>query len=714
MKNVLPILLLLFVSQLGISQITPIVEARDMGLGDFVTVSGTITTGSELGSIRFLQDGTAGIAAFSGNGSPVTGFTNLVPGDSVRVSGQLADFNGLLQISPITNYTVLAGDRPLPAPTELSPDQWNDDTEGLLIQTSCVELLETGLFDDGVLPFVTAAGDDGVLYIRNGHPIIGSVIPNGNLTVSGVLTEYQGLYEILPRSVADFQPTNCNLGISNLTQTNIAPNGFTLSWTTPEPFVTSLQFGADADNLDQTYNFDDPDTEFSVDLTGLEPATFYYGRLTVSDGTEALTGPVRTFITKSTSSGLIEVYFNSAVLVNPGNEPAGTSVDETEARMLRLIDEAQQTIDVAAYNTTRTSFVQALKDAHNRGVRVRYMRDDETGNQGLSPPPAFPVLVASPGDPLMHNKFLVIDADLPDAAYLWTGSMNFTNSNVARSFNNSVLVQDQSLVRTYELEFEEMWGSDGAQFDEDKAKYGSAKRDNTPHHFLIGDVPVECYFSPTDRTTDVIERTLRTADQSIDAALLLLTRDDLTDALADAHQDNLDVRLMIDDVTDDYQYLTNLGVPTIAWPSGGKFLHHKYAIVDADAPASDPVVITGSHNWTNKAETTNDENTLLLFDADLADQFRQEYESRWNFFTDTEEIREELSEFSVRPNPAVSEITLQFPGVETRLVRVTNALGEEVFRGVRAPQSTLLVVDWTPGVYFVVAGSRVVRLVVGR
>ena len=39
-------------------------EARNLGIGQIVTVTGVATNGSELGIIRYIQDGTAGIACY--------------------------------------------------------------------------------------------------------------------------------------------------------------------------------------------------------------------------------------------------------------------------------------------------------------------------------------------------------------------------------------------------------------------------------------------------------------------------------------------------------------------------------------------------------------------------------------------------------------------------------------------------------------------------
>ena len=54
-------------------------------------------------------------------------------------------------------------------------------------------------------------------------------------------------------------------------------------------------------------------------------------------------------------------------------------------------------------------------------------------------------------------------------------------------------------------------------------------------------------------------------------------------------------------------------------------LHHKYAIVDHASPANDPVVITGSHNWSSSAENVNDENTVIVHDARVANLYHQEF-----------------------------------------------------------------------------------------
>ena len=97
-----------------------IATVRAQPLGSTVTVRGIVTNGAELGKIRYLQDGTAGIAAFPGTGS-VPGFdTSVFPGDSIEVTGTLVSYHELLEISPITSFSIISSGNPLPKPKSIA------------------------------------------------------------------------------------------------------------------------------------------------------------------------------------------------------------------------------------------------------------------------------------------------------------------------------------------------------------------------------------------------------------------------------------------------------------------------------------------------------------------------------------------------------------------------------------------------------------------
>ncbi len=58
-------------------------------------------------------------------------------------------------------------------------------------------------------------------------------------------------------------------------------------------------------------------------------------------------------------------------------------------------------------------------------------------------------------------------------------------------------------------------------------------------------------------------------------------------------------------------------------------MHHKYLIVDNSDRSSDPLVLTGCHNWSSSAELRNDENTLIVHDATIANIYYQEFSERF-------------------------------------------------------------------------------------
>jgi len=61
----------------------------------------------------------------------------------------------------------------------------------------------------------------------------------------------------------------------------------------------------------------------------------------------------------------------------------------------------------------------------------------------------------------------------------------------------------------------------------------------------------------------------------------------------------------------------------LSWPDAPT-IHHKFAVVDYYHEDSDPLVITGTHNWTASAESKNDENTLIFHDAAIARIYNNE------------------------------------------------------------------------------------------
>ncbi len=658
-----------------------IATARAQPVNSIVTVRGIVTNGPELGKIRYLQDGTAGIAAYPGTGS-VAGFELAAkPGDSIELTGTMVSYHGLLEITPITAFNIISSNNPLPSPKAISLGNLSDNYESQLVEFECITFKNAGstFSNYGAFEVTDSEGTGAKVYLRSGHPMVGGDIPAEPVRLRAILSRYDA-FQLLPCSPADFVAATCFYFPQKLEQTDIGTTGFKVSWETSLPSDCSLQIGTNA--LPNTVvSVPEYTTTHSFQFTNLIPGTVYWVQTVAQhDGTVILSAPTP-FATRSLSSGQVKVFFNHSIdpAYTNGLLPNGDTFEAVLSETIARIDAAEQTLDIAVYNNNRSDITNAVKAAQARGVRVRYIAAEAASNPALDPTPAFPVLYGN-NEALMHNKFMVIDADITNKAWLMGGSLNWTSQNMVTDFNNTLFIQDQSLARAYEIEFEEMWGSENLQPDLSQSRFGAAKRDNTPHQFIIGGQLVESYFSPSDQTTSHIETALRSAQTEALFGAFSFTKNELGNALVDVHEAAVSVRGIMENISDngaEYEHLLTNGVNVRHHNLSGDF-HHKYGVVDAYDWASDPTVVTGSHNWSVAAETVNDENTLILHDPVLATLFKAEFETRWaEFPSSVQTIRNQS--FKVFPNPSTDWLVLSGLPFEDGVILIKNALGQVLF-----------------------------------
>lgn len=352
--------------------------------------------------------------------------------------------------------------------------------------------------------------------------------------------------------------------------------------------------------------------------------------------------------TKSNSTGVIKHFFNHEVLAGDENSlvPDGTSFSEVEKELKNLIKSAKTSIDYCAYNTSVTSIVNALIDASARGVKVRVIAESDNTNSALDNALPFNVFYDEK-DALMHNKFIIVDATSEDNAHVVMGSMNFTTNQMTVDPNHLMFIQDKTLAQAYTIEFEEMWGSNTATPNRANSKFGEAKEDNTPHIFTINDKRVESYFSPTDRTATRIRSKLSTANDKINSGLLLLTHDLLIEELKYQGSIGIEVNVLLDD--DDDGILDDLRSKNVNAfkDQSSTIFHYKTGVVDGKSEMSDPILITGSHNWTYSAETRNDENTIIIHDYEIANLYDRALDYWWDkwMLSENEELETFEDEF---------------------------------------------------------------------
>jgi len=679
-----------FVSTAAVAQENILDMRENYNIGQTVTVTGVVTSDDNLGSVRYLQDATAGIAIYPGADWGDWDATPQI-GDSLSVTGEITEYNGLLEVGPNLTSVDFWGAGTVPTPMEITPAQIGENLEGQLVRINGVTFPLAGTFITGNNTYdFNAAGESGVIYVRTSNSLVGEELTGCEVDMLGIVSQFSfdgfGGYQLLPRGPVDLIPASALCYTSPVSQTNLATTSFTLSWTTDLACDGTVEYGLTED-LGLTASAITPNTpSHFVNLEGLEPGTIYYARAvsTLEDGTSVVS-TIRPYATVSESSGDIHVYFNGPVDHSVATEELalslGTDMNDTVAAWIMS---AQHTLDVAAYNLNDQTVEDAVNAAVANGVQVRWIYEGQNANIGLSS--LDDAVVTHPrtdGEGSgMHNKFIIGDADFAESAFVLTGSTNLTTGQLVSDLNNAIVFEDQSLARAYELEFEEMWGSEGMTPDAANSKFGADKTWNTPVNFLIGGSEVELYFSPTDGTNAAILAEVESANADLEFALLTLTRDDLGAAIVELNQSffvsPVGVIEQVNTTGSEFDNLISNGVQVYAHELSGD-CHHKYAIVDHSEPGTDPLVITGSHNWSSSAENVNDENTVIVHNARVANLYHQEFRGIVNAINGTgDAVREAgVRTWSLMPNPAREQVWVQ--GVQTSdVVRVLDASGREV------------------------------------
>ncbi len=314
------------------------------------------------------------------------------------------------------------------------------------------------------------------------------------------------------------------------------------------------------------------------------------------------------------------------------------------------------------------------------------------------------------GSALMHNKFFVFDGrDQSPSAYskkwVWTGSANITTAQFGVDVQNVIFIQDEALSHTYTREFEEMWGSHNDVNNPTNAKFGTAKLDNTPHLFNINGKRLDCYFSPSDDIATKIENMIQNeTHKSINFSIFAFTKFSIANKMKAKYVlPTLMVRGVFDRSTNGnitngpvYYEMAGIGGSTPWNPPARVFLdnynisyqyHHKYILIDADMPSSNPIVETGSYNFSNAASYENDENVVLIYDSLIANQYYQEFVKRLTDAggsIDVKKISENVPvSFDLQqnyPNPfnPATKINFQVAKLSNVRISIFDVLGREV------------------------------------
>ena len=304
----------------------------------------------------------------------------------------------------------------------------------------------------------------------------------------------------------------------------------------------------------------------------------------------------------------IDIYFT-----DPTNPLSSQETGGLDSPLVTAIDAARLTVDMAVYSLNLRSVRDALIRANDRGVQVRVVM--ESDNMDGSAPQALldagiPIL-GDRREGLMHDKFVVIDR-----SEVWLGSMNFTYSGVYEDNNQLLCIRSVKMAENYTKEFEEMFLDD---------MFGSDVMAETPNpQFGIDGTDVEVYFSPDDGVAAHIREILSNAEESIYFMAFSFTTDEFGEIIRAKAEEGLTVSGVMEDqqiksnIGTEYDPFKHAGLDVFVDGNEGQ-MHHKTFIVD------EKIVITGSYNFSNSAETRNDENIVIFYSEPIAEVYVEEF-----------------------------------------------------------------------------------------
>ena len=448
------------------------------------------------------------------------------------------------------------------------------------------------------------------------------------------------------------------------------------------------------------------------------------------------------FFTRVNAGDKIKYYFNQPVDNTVATDVNAVYLNNCIADTLTAyLNRAKYSLDICVYDFEKTAsfsistpdtvfapeIAAAINNAYNRGVKVRWIYEASNANTGLTLiNPAIHTLGSPQGSnyTIMHNKFVVIDGNSndPGDAIVWTGCLNWYVEQFNWDYNNVVIFQDSALAHAYIGEFNMMWGDTGIAPNLTNSKFGMYKTDLGRHMFSIEGNEVELYFSPSDGTDSHIQSTIATANTDMYFGMYTFTVTTDANLIMGKYNSGVYVAGLDDSWSNTYTphsiFTSGLGANFKVYTETDTSLYHnKFLIVDPSDPCSDPLVLTGSHNWSSSANTHNDENTVIIHNDTAANVYYQYFKASFDMLggaltaqhgctSGVNELAGTAQNLQVYPNPsdAAINISYELSGAENVTIDIYNVTGQKIATPVNGESQTRgkHKLDYTlntPGIY---------------
>lgn len=342
-----------------------------------------------------------------------------------------------------------------------------------------------------------------------------------------------------------------------------------------------------------------------------------------------------------TRGSRVDFYFN-----DPGARRETIWESDAVDIMIDLVDNASASIDFAVMGFTYAPLYEAFVRAYDRGVAVRMVGDaGHLYNSGYHAmyDRHIPIVTGNLAH-IMHDKFMIVDN-----RFVFAGTSNWSVTDLEHNSNNFFFIDSPDVAADFYDEFQQMW--DGL--------YGHQKvQIDNGRSYQVGDTRVEVWFAPNEDAMGRILELVDAAERSVWFTIFAFTKDQVGSALVRKHEELTrqgivtpgDPTTGIAGVIDQSQLHSNgqyhevyrllgAGIPLHMdgndasrqpgdYQAGGGRLHSKTMVIDADG--ANPVVISGSFNWSSSATASNDEFLCVFHGPRAAELYRDYFFLLWD------------------------------------------------------------------------------------
>ena len=385
--------------------------------------------------------------------------------------------------------------------------------------------------------------------------------------------------------------------------------------------------------------------------------------------------------TESETTGIHSVFFNRGVTASQAytrkfgnNHPKDIKDREAyiwlsrglEENMIAFINrknESNYGLRAAVYEFNWIPVIKAFVEADSRGADVKIIYDakkpdhtklseDAMKAAGIDGSTVETIRRETHTSYIAHNKFIVYLENNNEPTEVWTGSANFTESGIFGQSNVGHIVRDKAIASKYLEYWNQLQGDPTRKILKEWTEKHTKVPANIPANSITPIFSPRASFEALEKYANLMDNAKQTVCLTIAFTLsdpfkevFSHDKDYLRYILHEKRFKNIHLYKLDTDIIAamgsnlDYEIEFKQGYNIVhkfleEEPKLGfhvRYIHTKYMLIDP--LTDDPVIITGSANFSNSSTKSNDENMLIIKgNKNLADIYLGEFMRLFNHY----------------------------------------------------------------------------------